>query len=191
MNNHALEESFGFAHGAVDFLQHTRHWQFVGDVRGILTAYEEIDPDKVDGVIGWFSAPESACRLIRSGIATVGLASDMTDSTVPRVCLDVESVGRTGAEYLLERGFDHFAFAGTVSTDGRVDAFQDGDWYQVNSPVNSPGAAGAGDRGMVLAPGLGRVAGRQWLFPAILAAEWRDLGGVVGFGHSLTPCSRG
>jgi LacI family transcriptional regulator len=30
-----------------------------------------------------------------------------------------------GAEYLLERGFDHFAFAATTSTDRRVDAFQD------------------------------------------------------------------
>ena len=124
LDNLAIESAYDLACGVIDYRRQSPRWQFVGPVRGMFTAFAEIDPQQLDGVIGWFADADNAHQLMASGIQTVTVAPQMTDPSVPCVSSDVEQLGRVGADYLLERGFAQFGFAAVPTTDGRLDAFR-------------------------------------------------------------------
>jgi LacI family transcriptional regulator len=124
LDNLAIEEAYELARGVIDYKRQSPHWQFVGTARGMFTPSEDVNPDEVDGVIGWLARADNAHRLMAAGIQTVSVAREMADPSVVCVASDVEAIGRVGAEYLIERGFTQFGFAAVPSTDQRVDTFR-------------------------------------------------------------------
>ena len=65
-----------------------------------------------DGIISRASTPESARKVVQTGIPTVDLNDQVRDTGLPQVHADHAAIARLAAEHLLERGFRHFAFFG-------------------------------------------------------------------------------
>jgi LacI family transcriptional regulator len=62
-----------------------------------------------DGIIAAIDDPESAV-LLQTGLPVVDVSGLITGIDVPLVHANDRSIGRVGAEHLLERGFRHFGF---------------------------------------------------------------------------------
>jgi LacI family transcriptional regulator len=62
-----------------------------------------------DGIIAAIDDPESAV-LLQKSLPVVDVSGMLSDINVPLVHANDHSIGRLGAEHLLERGFRHFGF---------------------------------------------------------------------------------
>lgn len=128
LGNLATDPAYGVARGVVDYRSAAPYWEFVGQDQGAFTPYEQIDPDRVDGVIGIIRSPEPMRRLMEMGIAVVSVSSRLDDPGLPYVCSDTAAIGRMGATYLLERGFAQFGFiheGSDRSVLNRLEAFRE------------------------------------------------------------------
>jgi LacI family transcriptional regulator len=65
-----------------------------------------------DGIIARASTPESARKVVQTGIPTVDLNDQVRDTGLPQVHADHAAIARLAAEHMLERGFRHFSFFG-------------------------------------------------------------------------------
>ena len=65
-----------------------------------------------NGIISRASTPESARKVLETGIPTVDLNDQVRDIGLPQVHADHAAIARLAADHLLERGFRHFAFFG-------------------------------------------------------------------------------
>lgn len=106
----AHDSAYELSRGVIEYKTHSPHWRFVGGTKKTFLPYNQISPAETDGVIGWFESVENMRKLIDAGVAVVSLASYLPNSSLPCVCEDVGAIGRMGAEYLLNRGFEHFGF---------------------------------------------------------------------------------
>lgn len=96
--------------GVLDFAEHAAHWQFAGPAHRLFVKTEQLDSAAVDGVIGAFYQPEWSEQVRAAGVPAVDVSTHLAEAPFPRVGHDDAAIGRLGAEYLLERGFVHFAF---------------------------------------------------------------------------------
>ncbi len=71
-----------------------------------------IDRWNGDGIIARASTPQSACKLLETGVPTVDLNDQVRDLGLPQLHADHAAIARLAAEHLLERGFRHFAYFG-------------------------------------------------------------------------------
>lgn len=101
--------------GVLDFKSGVEHWKMVGQVHSPIVTFEQVDFDAVDGVIGFFRDEVWANAVKQAGIPAVNFSNAMADLPLPRVGPDDEAIGRLGAEHLLERGFAHFGFLGSMA----------------------------------------------------------------------------
>jgi LacI family transcriptional regulator len=65
-----------------------------------------------DGILVRLLSPALARRLLRSRVPAVNLNDILPGCGLPRIRTDDRAVGRMAADYLLGRGFRHFAFCG-------------------------------------------------------------------------------
>lgn len=95
--------------GALDYAAHVDHWQFHGQGHRPFMPFDQIDLDRVDGVIGLFG-PHMVVEVDQAGICAVNTSTRFEDLPLPRVGNDDVAMGRLGAEHLLKLGFAHFGF---------------------------------------------------------------------------------
>jgi LacI family transcriptional regulator len=96
--------------GVLDFAEHCEHWQFAGPAHRLFIKVDQLDPAALDGVIGSFHEPQWAGQVQEAGIPAVDVSTQQATSPFCRVGHDNRAIGRLGGEYLLARGFVHFAF---------------------------------------------------------------------------------
>ena len=65
-----------------------------------------------DGIIARASTPQSARKLLRSGVPTVDLNDQVRGLGLPQIHSDHAAIARLAAEHLMDRGFRHFAYFG-------------------------------------------------------------------------------
>ena len=65
-----------------------------------------------DGIISRATTPKLVQAIEKTGVPLVEVTDRRGDSKLPQVRSDDEAIGRMGAEHLLERGFERFAFCG-------------------------------------------------------------------------------
>ena len=65
-----------------------------------------------DGIIARASTPQSARKLIKTGVPTVDLNDQVRGLGLPQIHSDHAAIARLAAEHLIERGFRHFAYFG-------------------------------------------------------------------------------
>jgi LacI family transcriptional regulator len=65
-----------------------------------------------DGIISRASTPQSAQRVVRTGIPTVDLNDQVRNLGLPQIHSDHAALARVAAEHLMQRGFRHFAYFG-------------------------------------------------------------------------------
>ena len=75
-----------------------------------------------DGVLSRVNSRKAAKGVLDTGLPTVELRGTLADLGLPLVGVDNRAVAKMGAEHLLERGLQHFAFCGTPRRENR---FQD------------------------------------------------------------------
>ncbi len=130
MNRSLREHKFSFPHVALIVETSTAFGRAILDgisqyvrERGPWTVYIEqrslhddmppwIDRWNGNGIISRASTPESARKIMETGIPTVDLNDQVRDVGLPQVHADHAAIARLAAEHLLERGFRHFAFFG-------------------------------------------------------------------------------
>ena len=61
---------------------------------------------------GGTQTPQSARKVMKTGIPTVDLNDKVRDTGLPQVHADHAAIARLAAEHMLERGFRHFSFFG-------------------------------------------------------------------------------
>lgn len=99
--------------GVLAYKQRAERWQLVGTIDEPFIDPSKIDRTVVDGVIGFFDEPHWADTFRAAGVAAVNTSSVVKDMPLTRVSTDNLATGQMGAEYLLERGYAHFAFVGS------------------------------------------------------------------------------
>jgi LacI family transcriptional regulator len=65
-----------------------------------------------DGIIARASTPQSARKLLKSGVPTVDLNDQVRGLGLPQIHSDHAAIARLAAEHLIDRGFRHFAYFG-------------------------------------------------------------------------------
>lgn len=68
---------------------------------------------RVDGIIAHINTPDQMTRLCAWGGAVVNTSNTLANSPLPRVGVNDTEVGMRAADYLLDKGLEHFAFLGT------------------------------------------------------------------------------
>lgn len=79
-----------------------------------------------DGIIAHIQGPDARLALKQLSIPLVHCTAERTDAAAACVCADDRAIGKMAAEYLLERGFEHFAYEGFsdhVGSDIRYEGF--------------------------------------------------------------------
>ncbi|MDX1682246.1 MAG: hypothetical protein R3336_03905, partial [Phycisphaeraceae bacterium] len=92
----------------LEFGHHEADWHFVGIGSTPFVDLAKLEKYRLDGLIGRIEQAGELTAVIDSGIPTVNLAP--VESDLPRANHDSRAIGRVGAEYLLGRGFPHYAF---------------------------------------------------------------------------------
>jgi LacI family transcriptional regulator len=110
---HAADNSHGSFRGVLDYKSQVEHWKLVGQVHSPVVAFEDVDFDSVDGIIGFFREERWVRVVEQAGVPAVNFSNAMAELPLPRVGHDDRAIGRLGAEHLLERGFTHFGFLGS------------------------------------------------------------------------------
>ena len=97
--------------GVREYVRTSRPWQ-VTVAEPTAAALRSLRRQKPGGIIGLFctDALQRAAKALR--IPAVDVSSRLKTRALPRVTPDNIAVGRLAAEHLLQRGFQHFAFAG-------------------------------------------------------------------------------
>lgn len=96
--------------GVIGYLHQFRDWELVKHQGKPFARFDELELAKLDGLIAGFYEKRWEQRVRDAGLAAVNIAAIWSDSTLPYVGNDEQATGRLGAEYLLDRGFSHFAF---------------------------------------------------------------------------------
>lgn len=97
-----------------------------------------------DGIISRATTPKLLEAVNRTGVPLVEVTDRRGDLDLPQIRSDDASIGRLGAEHLLERGFDCFGFCGFTGeawSQRRQDSFVDSVADKSSSPCsvfNSP-----------------------------------------------------
>ena len=65
-----------------------------------------------DGIIARASTPQSARKLLKTGVPTVDLNDQVRGLGLPQIHSDHAAIARLAADHLIERGFRHFAYFG-------------------------------------------------------------------------------
>ena len=65
-----------------------------------------------DGIIARASTPQSARKLLKTGVPTVDLNDQVRGLGLPQIHSDHAAIARLAAEHLMDRGFRHFAYFG-------------------------------------------------------------------------------
>jgi LacI family transcriptional regulator len=102
--------------GIARYLESHERWSVFLDERELEAPPPEWLLDwQGDGVICRPTTPDLAEGLRRRGLATVDLNDRFGDLGLPRIGSDMQAIGRTAAEHLLERGFGAIAYCGFES----------------------------------------------------------------------------
>ena len=111
---HQADNSHGSFRGVLDYKSQVEHWKLVGQVHSPVVAFEDVDFESVDGVIGFFRDERWVRVVEQAGVPAVNFSNAMADLPLPRVGHDDQKIGHLGAEHLLERGFTQFGFLGSA-----------------------------------------------------------------------------
>ncbi|MDT8390833.1 MAG: substrate-binding domain-containing protein [Lentisphaeria bacterium] len=96
--------------GVLAFLDQVDNWRFIR--AGTLPYIEakDLDPGRVDGMLGRFVDMDWAEVVAKSGVPAVNFSSCLEEVPQASVVSDDAAIGRLGGEHFLERGFDRFGF---------------------------------------------------------------------------------
>lgn len=104
--------------GILDYARHHGGWNILTSPPTLIGAMEltqtaaSLRGWSGDGVIAFINDRQEANDARRLGIPVVSLGGVLAAPGLPRVMVDHYAVGRTGAEHLLQCGFDRLAFYG-------------------------------------------------------------------------------
>jgi len=96
--------------GVLDYHYQINHWALVTKHARPLIAFDEVNLERVDGLVGNLCDEHVLAALTRHRIATINTSNRFEQLPLPRVASDERAIGRVGAEHLLELGFPHFGF---------------------------------------------------------------------------------
>jgi LacI family transcriptional regulator len=93
-------------------------WEIFVEARG-LEEHLRVPPGwRGDGVIARITNPQMVRELHALNLPVVNVSAiEVPEAHFPRVCTDFNASARLAAEYLLERGFRHFAYFGLIGLD--------------------------------------------------------------------------
>jgi LacI family transcriptional regulator len=108
--NLSEDPAYEFTRGILEYRDQAPHWQLVGSRNRAFSLLKDIDPDQVDGVIGYLTIAERVDELTAKGVAVATVAGQIQAANVACAGIDPQAIGQVGAEYLLERGFARFGY---------------------------------------------------------------------------------
>lgn len=98
--------------GIMDYAHQRTDWSFVFSPETHAMSVRQLDGWPGQGVIAMINtaADDKAAREL--GIPVVNISGALKTSSMPRVRVDYDAIGRLAADHLLDRGFRRFAFYG-------------------------------------------------------------------------------
>jgi len=105
----------GILEGVLKYSNIYGPWAFYREPEGLHGVLPYLDMKKADGIIGFVSETkykDHAKKIIKSGIPTIAIEFEEQIKGLPQIRCDSNAVGKMAAEYLLERGFEYFAYCG-------------------------------------------------------------------------------
>ncbi len=113
--------------GVAQYIRETRPWLIQFNERSAMEGSPSwINSWKGDGLITRVATPEIREAIRNRSVPVVDLNEQLGGMGIPMITNDHAAVGRMGANHLLDRGFQRFAFLGFTGhtySDGRRDAF--------------------------------------------------------------------
>lgn len=84
----------------------------------------QLESDDIDGILAHTSDPVIIQKIKAIGKPVVNLSNTIQNIGVPLVAVDNAAIGWLGADYFLNAGFHHFAFAGDTRRDHSIQRWQ-------------------------------------------------------------------
>jgi len=100
--------------GIATYVRNHEPWTIFGDPERVMTPVEQLQRWRGDGVIAHVSTDTMARAAEACGVPVVNVSQYLPDAPFPSVLPDNAAVGRIAAEYLLARGYEHFAYCGFI-----------------------------------------------------------------------------
>lgn len=100
------------AYGIRRYSREHGNWQLITNPEKHILEIGQLANWKGDGVIGFINTHEEAELISKMKIPAVNLSGALEDSPIPRVRVNYHKMGNMGAEHLISRGFENFAYYG-------------------------------------------------------------------------------
>lgn len=105
-------------YGVIRYAREHTSWKLMYNVESFslsskFTNYEDLPKLGADGIIFLSENPDVLERILATGLPAVSITNLPSRYPIPQVLSDDTAVGKMAAEHMLERGFRHFAFAGS------------------------------------------------------------------------------
>ena len=96
-------------HGISRFAMGLPHWHWRGALP-VDSVHKTLAAWKPDGIIGSIESPEMIQLVKQLGVPSIDMSNCMANPHCARIGVDDEKIGRTAAEYFIERGFKSFGY---------------------------------------------------------------------------------
>ena len=100
------------AYGIRRYSRERGNWQLITNPEKHILEINQLANWHGDGVIGFINTEEEAALIHKMKIPAVNLSGALEKSPIPRVRVNYYEMGSMGAEHLISRGFDNFAYYG-------------------------------------------------------------------------------
>jgi LacI family transcriptional regulator len=100
------------AYGIRRYSREKANWQLITNPEKHHLEVEQLADWHGDGIIGFINTEEEKEIIRQKGIPAINLSGALKDSPVPRVRADYYEMGKLGAEHLISRGFENYAYYG-------------------------------------------------------------------------------
>jgi len=100
------------AYGIRRYSRERGDWQLITNPEKHILEISQLANWKGDGVIGFINTHEEASLIKKMNLPAVNLSGALEKSPIPRVRVNYFEMGSMGAEHLISRGFEHFAYYG-------------------------------------------------------------------------------
>ena len=100
------------AYGIRRYNREKTNWQLITNPEKHHLEIEQLSEWNGDGIIGFINTEKEAEFIQKKSIPAVNLSGALKNSPIPRVRVDYYEIGVLGAEHLISRGFEDFAYYG-------------------------------------------------------------------------------
>ena len=100
------------AYGIRRYNRERTSWQLITNPEKHHLEIEQLENWQGEGVIGFINTEKEAEFIQKKNIPAVNLSGALEVSPIPRVRVDYYQMGVLGAEHLISRGFEHYAYYG-------------------------------------------------------------------------------